>query len=186
MAERVTQHNWWHTIELTDGTVTPGGWDLRPTALELPWPDVAGKRCLDVGTADGFWAFELERRGAADVVAIDLPSAFQAKARARFALAAELLGSGVAYEERSVYGVEGTFDVVVMGFVLQMVSDPLGALRAIRSVPARPGEGGRARRLDGRGADGDPPRSRGAGCLRHVGAPNWHSRPVVRAPGPSC
>jgi tRNA (mo5U34)-methyltransferase len=134
MDERVTQHDWWHTIELPDGRVTPGGWDLRPTARELPWPDVAGKRCLDIGTADGFWAFELERRGAAEVVAVDLPSAFQAKARARFELAAELLGSSVVYDERNVHDVEGAFDVVVMGFVLQMVSDPLGALRAVRSV----------------------------------------------------
>ena len=31
-----------------------------------------GKRCLDVGTYDGFWAFEMERRGAAEVVAVDV------------------------------------------------------------------------------------------------------------------
>ena len=38
----------------------------------MPWPDVRGKRCLDVGTYDGFLAFELERRGAASVVATDI------------------------------------------------------------------------------------------------------------------
>jgi tRNA (mo5U34)-methyltransferase len=134
MDERTTQHEWWQTIELSPGVVTPGGWDLRPTAAELPWPDVTGKRCLDVGTADGFWAFELEHRGAAEVVATDLPSPFQAKARARFELARELRGSRVVYEERDVYDLEGDYDVVVMGFVLQMVRDPLGALAAIRHV----------------------------------------------------
>jgi tRNA (mo5U34)-methyltransferase len=134
MDERVTQHDWWHTIELSPGVVTPGGWDLRPTAAELPWPGVGGKRCLDVGTADGFWAFEMERRGAAEVVATDLPSAFQAKARAKFELARELRGSSVVYEERDVYDLEGEYDIVFMGFVLQMVRDPLGALAAIRSV----------------------------------------------------
>jgi tRNA (mo5U34)-methyltransferase len=134
MDERVTQHDWWHTIELAPGVVTPGGWELRPTAAELPWPDVRGKRCLDVGTADGFWAFELERRGAAEVVATDLPSAFQQKARARFELARELRGSRVVYEERDVYDLDGEYDVVFMGFVLQMVRDPLGALEAIRGV----------------------------------------------------
>jgi tRNA (mo5U34)-methyltransferase len=132
--ERLTQHDWWHVIEVAPGVVTPGGWDLRPTADELPWPDVTGKRCLDVGTADGFWAFELERRGAAEVVAIDLPSAFQAKARTRFELAAELRASQVAYEERSVYDVEGEFDVVVMGFVLQMLRDPIRALEVVREA----------------------------------------------------
>src|SRR4051794_41979242 len=66
MDERVADHDWWHVIDLPDGSSTPGGWDLRRTAAEdIPWPQVAGKRCLDVGTADGFWAFELERRGGA-------------------------------------------------------------------------------------------------------------------------
>jgi tRNA (mo5U34)-methyltransferase len=134
MDERVTQHDWWHTIELAPGVVTPGGWELRPTSAELPWPDVRGKRCLDIGTADGFWAFELERRGAAEVVATDLPSAFQQKARARFELARELRGSSVLYEERDVYELDGEYDIVFMGFVLQMVRDPLGALEAIRGV----------------------------------------------------
>ena len=127
-------HQWWHVIDLPGGEITPGGWDLRRTTHELPWPDVAGKRCLDVGTADGFWAFELERRGAAEVVAVDLRSAFQQRARARFELAAELLGSSVVYEERSVYDLDGAFDVVFMGFMLQMVHDPIGALRAAHRV----------------------------------------------------
>jgi hypothetical protein len=34
--------------------------------------DLSGKRCLDVATMDGFWAFEMERRGAASVTALDL------------------------------------------------------------------------------------------------------------------
>jgi tRNA (mo5U34)-methyltransferase len=134
MDERITNHEWWQTIELSAGVVTPGGWDLRPTSAELPWPDVRGKRCLDIGTADGFWAFELERRGAAEVVATDLPSAFQQKARARFELARELRGSRVVYEERDVYDLDGEYDIVFMGFVLQMVRDPLGALDSIRGV----------------------------------------------------
>lgn len=46
--------------------------DLRPIVDLLPWPGVRGKRCLDVGTSDGFLAFELERRGAREVVATDL------------------------------------------------------------------------------------------------------------------
>jgi tRNA (mo5U34)-methyltransferase len=134
MDERVAQHDWWHVIDLPGGESTPGGWDLRQTTDELPWPDVTGKRCLDVGTADGFWAFELERRGAAEVVATDVPSSFQARARQRFELVRELRGSSVLYEARSVFDLEGEYDVVVMGFVLQMVADPLGALEALRSV----------------------------------------------------
>ena len=149
---KIAAHRWWHTIDIAQGVSTPGGWDLRETSAKLPWPDVRGKRCLDVGTMDGFWAFELERRGAAEVVATDIgPARADAPGRRRtegggeeplgkhtFALAAELLGSRAEYRERNVYdldpSVDGEFDVVVLGFVLQMVRDPLRALAAIRSV----------------------------------------------------
>src|SRR5438477_10034130 len=63
---------WYHTMELAPGVVTPGWFDLRPVVERMPWPDVSGRRCLDVGTADGFLAFELERRGAAEVVTTDI------------------------------------------------------------------------------------------------------------------
>src|SRR6266436_2067445 len=63
---------WYHSIEVASGVVTPGWFDLRGIVGKLPWPDVRGKRCLDVGTSDGFLAFELERRGAAEVVALDI------------------------------------------------------------------------------------------------------------------
>src|SRR5436853_6352517 len=63
---------WYHTLSLPHGVVTPGWFDLRGIVDKLPWPDVRGRRCLDVGTYDGFFAFELERRGAAEVVATDI------------------------------------------------------------------------------------------------------------------
>jgi len=93
-----------------------------------------GKRCIDVGTADGFWAFELEKRGAADVLATDAPSPFQARAQERFEHARGLLGSGVRYETRDLFELEGEWDVVILGYVLQMLRDPVGALEHLRSV----------------------------------------------------
>ena len=146
--EAIAGLDWWHTIEVAPGVLTPGGWDLRPTTAAMPWPgSLEGARCLDVGTMDGFWAFELERRGAGEVVAIDVPQSadlpWGRDGRGRsgegtFRVAAELLGSRVAYRERSVYdldpGEDGEFDVVVVGYVLQMLRDPLRALWALRSV----------------------------------------------------
>jgi tRNA (mo5U34)-methyltransferase len=108
--------------------------DRRPLAAKLPWPDLQGKRCLDIGAADGFWAFEMERRGASDVLATDLPSPFQARARARFEELREQVGSQVRYEERDMYELEGEFDLAFMGWVLQMVRDPIGALESVRRV----------------------------------------------------
>src|SRR5882762_3529258 len=71
--EDALDRDWYHTIELAPGLVTPGWFDTREVARELPIPEtLAGMRCLDVATFDGFWAFEMERRGAEEVVAIDL------------------------------------------------------------------------------------------------------------------
>ena len=48
---------WYHSIELAPGEVTPGCFDTRAVAGKVPLPaNLAGKRCLDVGTRDGFWA----------------------------------------------------------------------------------------------------------------------------------
>jgi hypothetical protein len=49
-AARVAGLDWWHTIEVAPGVVTPGGWDLRATAERVPWPpSLAGMRCLASG-----------------------------------------------------------------------------------------------------------------------------------------
>jgi tRNA (mo5U34)-methyltransferase len=67
---------WYHVIDLGDGLVTPGDYDLRPVVDRYGIPgDLTGKDVLDVGRASGFFSFEFERRGAR-VVATDLPSFF--------------------------------------------------------------------------------------------------------------
>jgi tRNA (mo5U34)-methyltransferase len=149
---------WYHTIELAPGVVTPGYFDLRPIVDLLPWPDVRGKRCLDVGTADGFLAFELERRGAREVVATDLADHerwdWPAHLRARgvefmravagpekgvgLRVAKEALGSSIELVQTTAYDLSpesiGEFDVVVCGSLLLHLREPLRALSAIRSV----------------------------------------------------
>src|SRR3954451_22751816 len=67
------RYPWYHTLDLGDGVVTKGMFDHRPHLHHYPIPaDLTGKHCLDVATMDGFWAFEMERRGAASVTALDL------------------------------------------------------------------------------------------------------------------
>ncbi len=73
--ERVSKTRWYHTIDLGNGIVTPGFIDNRDTVHRFGLPeDLTGMRCLDIGTYDGFWAFEMERRGASDVIGIDVDS----------------------------------------------------------------------------------------------------------------
>lgn len=65
--------NWWHTIELPDGTVTPGRADYRGERGDrFLLPDhLQGLKVIDFGTWDGYWAIEAKRRGAEEVLAVD-------------------------------------------------------------------------------------------------------------------
>lgn len=73
--EEVSRLRWYHTIELGHGVTTPGFVDERRNVHRFGLPeDMTGMRALDIGTFDGFWAFEMERRGAAEVIGIDLDS----------------------------------------------------------------------------------------------------------------
>src|SRR4051795_2624219 len=72
LMERAKAQGWYHTLELP-GYTTSGVFDLRGSVGKYGLPDsLEGKRVLEVGTWDGFWAFEMERRGASEVIAIDL------------------------------------------------------------------------------------------------------------------
>lgn len=68
-----TVAQWWHSIDLGDGVVTPGHKSaalLRAELAALRLPVLAGKTVLDIGAWDGFFSFAAERRGA-HVVALD-------------------------------------------------------------------------------------------------------------------
>jgi tRNA (mo5U34)-methyltransferase len=154
---QVAGRQWYHTLELAPGIQTPGWFDARPVVPKLPLPEsLDGMRCLDVGTFDGFWAFEMERRGAAEVVATDLvdpeewdwpagsaPEVVRELAERKrggegFRLAREALGSRVQMVERSVYGLDpeelGEFDFAYLGSLLLHLRDPVRALERVRSV----------------------------------------------------
>ena len=137
---RVDGHrNWYHRIELAPGLVTPGvhnsGAALRQLdALGLP-VDCAGLRALDIGCRDGFFSFELERRGA-NVVGID----YADPTLTGFSIAAEALGSRVDYRVQNVYDLnperDGLFEIVLFLGVLYHLRNPILALDRVRSMTA--------------------------------------------------
>ena len=159
-------HDWYHTLELAPGVTTPGWVDTRPVISRVPIPaSLDGLRCLDVGTWDGFWAFEMERRGAAEVHAVDVPDPYRwdwpnrarilesydgGKANLElikengngFPIAREILGSNVERHAMTVYEISpddlGMFDFVFVGSLLLHLRDPVGALERIRTVAKGP------------------------------------------------
>jgi SAM-dependent methyltransferase len=153
-ARVAANEGWYHTIELPGGVLTPGQVDLRTSAGKLLPASLDGQRALDVGTFDGFWAFELERRGA-QTVAIDVEELDHAQwpplNRPRllrqvrdwnmqlghgFGIAHEALGSCVDRVISDVYDVTpeaigGPVDVVFAGAIMVHLRDPVRALEAL-------------------------------------------------------
>jgi tRNA (mo5U34)-methyltransferase len=153
LLDKAREQGWYHTLELP-GLTTSGLFDMRQYVPAYGLPEsLAGKRVLEIGTWDGFWAFELERRGAAEVVAIDLDDERELDWPPRrrwpntdlvrgegFRLAKELLDSKVERVVRSVYHATpedlGTFDLVFCGSVLLHLRDQLLALERIADLTA--------------------------------------------------
>ncbi|MDX1509750.1 MAG: class I SAM-dependent methyltransferase [Nitriliruptorales bacterium] len=141
---------WYHSLDLPTGR-TPGEFNLDVAVEDVPWPDLTGLRCLDVATYDGYWAFEMERRGAAEVVALDIAdkseidyvprrrsSVMTGPTGAGFAVASRAFGSRVRRVEGSAYTMSpdelGTFDVVFMGSLLAHLRAPMTVLERAREV----------------------------------------------------
>ena len=150
-------HTWYHTVDLGGGATTPGWIDIRHVAAKLGVDgDLGGCRALDVGMFDGFWAFELERRGATvvgidvdDIPPPDAPELHRARMEAEatttpgagFAVLKAFFDSSVERIALNVYdltpdAIGGPVDVVVVGALLLHLRDPVRALERIGDVLA--------------------------------------------------
>ena len=133
-ARLATVERWYHPVELRPGLVTPG--DNAAThvleLLDLP-TDCTGLRVLDLGARDGFFTFEMERRGA-EVTAVD----YLSDTITGFRVCADLLGSQATFVHANIYDIGpemlGTFDIVLFLGLIYHLPDPLEALHRVRSV----------------------------------------------------
>jgi tRNA (mo5U34)-methyltransferase len=127
---------WFHRLRLPGGIVTPGWSD--PSVDKLPHfglpADMSGMRVLDIGNAEGFFSFEAERRGAAEVVGIEN---YPPMAR-KFEICRAAFGSHARTYMVNVYdlnpGALGTFDLVMFFGVLYHLRHPILALQKVASV----------------------------------------------------
>ena len=137
LGERIKKEPYWfHRMELPGGLITPGWSD--PNADKLPYfglPEImTGMRVLDIGHAEGFFSFEAERRGAAEVIGIENYPPMVRK----FEICRAALDSHARSYLSSVYDLKpqtfGTFDLVMFFGVLYHLRHPLLALEKIHSV----------------------------------------------------
>jgi len=130
---------YWHSpIDLGQGVNTKPGravarFARRLKLLQIP-QNLTGKRVLDVGTWDGFFAIELERRGA-EVVAIDI---WDDNALKQLQFVLKVKNSRVVHKRMDVHDVNpgelGMFDLVLCAGLLYHTRYPLLALEQLRSV----------------------------------------------------
>jgi len=130
-AERA-EKGWWHSFELPDGSIVEGVCNLaglKNRLAQFPIPaDLKGKRVLDIGCWDGWFSFELERRGA-EVMAVDCWD------NPRFRQMHAAYNSRVDYRQLDMYELTpdriGRFDIVLFMGVLYHLKHPLLALERV-------------------------------------------------------
>ena len=125
----IDKYKWYHKIQIDADTWTPGDHriDTNTHTIErMAEIDFKGKRVLDIGTRDGLHAFEAERRGAAHIHGIDTCLSLGA---VEFLI--PHFKSKVRMEERSVYEIEGPYDVIIFAGVLYHLKYPFVALSKI-------------------------------------------------------
>jgi tRNA (mo5U34)-methyltransferase len=133
---------WFHQIEFPDGTITDGVDASRQRLSRMAFPpSLPGKSVLDIGAWDGFFSFEAERRGAADVLATDSYSwsgdGWGSKAgfeHAHARLQSKVRSLQIDVMDLSPERVDGQFDVVLFLGVLYHLRHPLLALERVASV----------------------------------------------------
>jgi tRNA (mo5U34)-methyltransferase len=126
---------WHQRFELAPGVWTPGvspvEWLCKTASIPS---DLSGLTVLDIGTTNAGTAFELERRGASRVVAVDIfdPDWFGVRPLVEF------LGSSVEYVRCTIYQLADRFpeqfDLVIFWGVLYHLRHPLLALDNLKAI----------------------------------------------------
>ena len=141
--EKMNTMKWYHKIDLGNGIITPG------RAYEKMWESTScvmnkinyeEKAVLDLGSLDGYWAFEAEKRGASKIVSTD--ARFEGYENLLFARS--VLNSNVIplcnvpvqdLENRlNIVGFDHKFDIVQHFGLLYHLRDPMLSLSQARKV----------------------------------------------------
>lgn len=151
-------------MELPGVGLIQGEWDLRGRFGDYTdHYSFAGKRVLDIGAGSGFLSFSAESAGAEEVISFDLDSSYRQdflpfahklhyvdrdefakhhdwwirKWRNGYWLSHRLLNSKAKCIYGDVYRIPpdlGTFDVVIVGSILEHLADPIKALASVARV----------------------------------------------------
>ncbi|SRR5579871_35871 len=134
-SEDLARKGWFHSFRLPDGTFYDGHLSVeelqRRVSLMPIEENLSGRRVLDIGAWDGWYSFEMERRGA-EVVALDCVAV------PNFRKIHSALHSKVDYRVGDIHDIApaeiGRFDIVLFLSVLYHLKHPLLALERVCSL----------------------------------------------------
>lgn len=135
VAKRLDEYWWYHRIKIEDDLYTPGTvarfqpyWDFNLRAMDIV--DFTDKKVLDVACRDGMFSFEAERRGAREVVGIDIELS-----RGATDLLIPYFRSKVRMYELSLLDMApdkfGVFDIILCFGVLYHLRYPFSGLKKL-------------------------------------------------------
>jgi tRNA (mo5U34)-methyltransferase len=141
-AEEIEEHlalfpNWYHQMPVGHERFLRGSKGVLTTRMvsmiQMP-EDLTGKRVLDVGALDGYYAFEAAARGAEDVLCVESYTWESGDGRARFDAAAELYGLPVRGKTASLESLDAldeTFDLTLCLGLFYHLKDPYLGMRIL-------------------------------------------------------
>lgn len=134
LEKQLAKYNWYHRIPVGHDLVTPGNkmdyhpdiWGMIDKALNTL--DFQGKKVIDIGCRDGYFSFDVEKRGASSILGVDNDLS---KGTTEFLI--PYFDSKVTMQEENLYELTpdkyGQFDVVLFLGVLYHLRYPFWGLK---------------------------------------------------------
>lgn len=140
----VASRPWFHTIDLGDGIVTPGGKARKileaESAAIFAHVDVRGCSIMDAGALNGYYTVEATRRGATKILAVDSLNWLRPELRGKetFDFVMDRLGLNVESRIADVQSIDeddvGHWDVVLFLGVFYHLINPIAAVLRLAAI----------------------------------------------------
>jgi len=130
--EWINKQDWYQTINLKNGLITPGKFSTHSRIKYLEQIDFRNKRVLDIGCNSGQYCLMAKKLGAGEVVGVDIDE----KRLRQAETLAQNEDLEITYIKKSLFELEdlGQFEIVLCIAVLTEITDFFGAVKVLRKI----------------------------------------------------
>jgi len=128
----IHSQNWYQRIRVNDEIITPGKIDDSKRLKLMNLGDLTGKSVLDVGCNSGLYCFESKRRGASEVIGIDINEFRLNQARTL----AEIINLDIVFKKMNIEeSIKlGQFDIVFCIAVVTEITNLISSLLVLKQL----------------------------------------------------